>query len=91
MRKTIQSCYMVIKLFFLPMVLLITVGNLMAKSTVTLKYIPQKETVEEIILENETYQYTIKIDNAVRLQSIIEKSSGYNYLQRSRTYDSKRT
>ena len=65
------------------MVLLITVGNLMAKSTVTLKYIPQKETVEEIILENETYQYTIKIDNAVRLQSIIEKSSGYNYLQKN--------
>ena len=83
MRKTIQSCYMVIKLFFLPMVLSITVGNLMAKSTVTLKYIPQKETVEEIILENETYQYTIKIDNAVRLQSIIEKSSGYNYLQKN--------
>ncbi len=65
------------------MVLLITVGNLMPKSTVTLKYIPQKETVEEIILENETYQYTIKIDNAVRLQSIIEKSSGYNYLQKN--------
>ena len=31
----------------------------------TLRYVPNKAQVKEIILENSTYKYTIVLDNAV--------------------------
>ena len=47
----------------------------------TLRYVPNKAQVKEIILENSTYKYTIVLDNAVRIRSILEKSSGYDYME----------
>jgi len=47
----------------------------------TLRYVPNKAQVKEIILENSNYKYTIVLDNAVRLRSILEKSSGYDYME----------
>ncbi|MEC9456044.1 MAG: hypothetical protein VX537_01305 [Candidatus Neomarinimicrobiota bacterium] len=81
MKKVIRLFCKVFSVSAIPVLLSLTLGQLMAKSTITLKYVPDKEQVKEIILENTSHQYTITIDNAVRLVSIIDKLSGYDYLE----------
>ncbi len=43
-------------------------------------YIPDKENVETIILENETVKYTISLVQGVELSSVIKKGEGTDFL-----------
>ena len=78
MNRTIQTIHQVLCVFAIPVLLALTPGQASGKPTVT--YIPDKEQVKEIVLENNSHRYTIAIDNAVKLVSILDKSSGYDYL-----------
>ena len=83
MNKTIQTIHQVLSVFAIPVLLALTPGQVSGKPTVT--YIPDKEQVKEIVLENNSHRYTIAIDNAVKLVSILDKSSGYDYLVKNET------
>ena len=68
------------KILSLPgIIFLLMLADVSAEPTVT--FVPNKEQVKEIVLENSSYKYTIAIDNAVRLKSILEKSTGYDYVE----------
>ena len=43
-------------------------------------YIPDKEHVKSIVLENETLRYTISLDGAVKLASVVEIATGADIL-----------
>lgn len=45
-----------------------------------IKYIPDKANVKNIVLENETVQYTISLDRSVKLTSAVEKATGIDFL-----------
>ena len=83
MNRTIQTIHQVLCVFAIPVLLALTPGQASGKPTVT--YIPDKEQVKEIVLENNSHRYTIAIDNAVKLVSILDKSSGYDYLVKNET------
>ena len=78
MNKTIQIINKVFTIGGIPILLALTPCQVSGKTTVT--YVPDKEQVKEIVLENKSLRYTITINNAVKLVSILDKSSGYDYL-----------
>ena len=78
MNKTIQIINKVFTIGAIPILLALTPRQVSGKTTVT--YVPDKEQVKEIVLENKSLRYTITINNAVKLVSILDKSSGYDYL-----------
>ena len=55
------------------------IGNVSA--AVQLRYLPNKETVKEIILENEEIRYAISLDNTVKLSSALMKATNIDLLQ----------
>jgi len=81
MNKTIQIINKVFTIGAIPILLALTPRQVSGKTTVT--YVPDKEQVKEIVLENKSLRYTITINNAVKLVSILDKSSGYDYLEKN--------
>lgn len=79
MNNTINCLTVSVTLFWCATFLIIADAN----AEVNLRYIPNKEHVREIILENETHKYTIAIHNAVRLTSAITKATNTDALSDS--------
>ncbi len=51
-----------------------------AVAGVTLTYLPGKELVERVVLENDSVSYTIELDRNVRLSSLLDKTSGIDLM-----------
>ena len=66
----------------IPIVLLISLFHFSLMSAQPyVKFIPDKDQVKEVVLENNSYRYIIAIDNAVKLISMLDKSTGYDYMK----------
>ena len=66
----------------IPIVLLISLFHYSIMSAQPyVKFIPDKDQVKEVVLENNSYRYTIAIGNAVKLTSMLDKSTGYDYMK----------
>jgi hypothetical protein len=46
-----------------------------------LKYLPSKEQVEQIVLENDLVRFTIEIKKQVRLKNLIDKTTGRDFMK----------
>ena len=66
----------------IPIVLLISLFHFsIIPAQPYVKFIPDKDQVKEVVLENNSYRYTIAIGNAVKLTSMLDKSTGYDYMK----------
>ncbi|HUU28315.1 MAG TPA: alpha-amylase family protein [archaeon] len=46
-----------------------------------LKYLPSKEQVEQVVLENDFVRYTFEIKRQVKLKSLIDKTTGQDFMK----------
>ncbi len=55
------------------------VNQIAAKTTLSL--LPDKETVRQIVMENEKVKYTLLVDKSVKISSCVEKKTGVDILE----------
>jgi len=63
-----------------PLLLLLLLARPAAPATVEVRYLPDRENARRVVLENESFSYTLLIDRGVYLEKALNRAAGTDYL-----------